>query len=67
MAKVSNKKIKCNINWRRKIVDPYYDLSAADFLDDQTLTENHVYHVILRGREKRGVPVAWLEVPFAEV
>lgn len=54
--KVCYKKIKTNINWHHRIIDSYYQLSAADFLSVEELDANHVYHVLMRGKRKRESP-----------
>ena len=50
--KVSYKKIKCNKDWSRSVVDSYYDLRATDFLDNDELNEAHILAVLLRNKEK---------------
>lgn len=52
--KVSYKKIRCNKNWNRCIVDSYYQLSAADFISEEVLTQNLVLAIIMRGKIRRG-------------
>lgn len=52
--KVSYKKIRCNKNWNRCIVDHYYQLSAADFIPEEELTQNLVFSIIMRGKIRRG-------------
>ena len=52
--KVSYKKIRCNKNWNRCIVDHYYQLSAADFISEEELTQNFVLSIIMRGKIRRG-------------
>lgn len=51
--KVSYKKIRCNKNWNRCIVDHYYQLSAADFIPEEELTQNLVLSIIMRGKIRR--------------
>ena len=52
--KVSYKKIRCNKNWNHCIIDHYYQLSAADFIPEEDLTQSHVLSIIMRGKARRG-------------
>lgn len=52
--KVSYKKIRCNKNWNRCIVDHYYQLSAVDFIPEEDLTQSLVRSIIIRGKIRRG-------------
>ena len=49
--KISYKKIKCNKDWSRSVVDSYYGLCATDFLDNDELNESHIIAVLSRLRK----------------